>query len=72
MTQRSIILAALIGTASPGFAEPALSPGAPAGVHQAQSFDTDAVFIGAAIVIVGIGIWMAAGTTYTPPPTSTG
>jgi len=62
-----------------------LAPGGPAGARNAQLSNNETLFIGAAVLVIGLGLYLASGnynipgsagasgggTTNTPPPTAT-
>jgi len=82
----AVLLAALL--AGPASAAPPtgpLAPGAPAGAKNAQLSNNETLFIGAAVLVIGLGLYLASGnyklpgsggssgggSTNTPPPTTT-
>jgi hypothetical protein len=74
-TATSVVLGALL--ALPALADPAqgpLSPGKPAGIHDAQLGTNGLIFVAVAAGVIVVGLYLASGT-YTipaqPAPTST-
>lgn len=82
----AVLLAVLL--AGPASAAPPtgpLAPGGPAGARNAQLRNNETLFIGAAVLVIGVGLYLASGSykipgassggsgggTTTPPPTTT-
>lgn len=78
----TVLLAALLAApALAGTAPGPLVPGGPAGAKNAQLSSNETIFIGAAVLVIGVGLYLASGHYgpsssgggggTTPPPAAT-
>jgi hypothetical protein len=72
-----VILTMLVFASRPALAQTAstqgaLSPGRPAGVHDAQLAPDSVLFVGIGVAVLGLGLYLASGMYKGPSQSATG